>query len=119
MLLKNELITESKKIDPTSYLEKMGFKVRKDGARHLSVRSGHDEIYRISKKPDGHWVACDKTGRGIGDNIALVRDLEPGLCFFQAVEQLCNGPVVKRESLSSPPHPAPRRARGTAGARLA
>ena len=33
----------------------------------------------------GRWVACDKAGQGIGDTIALGRDLEPGLSFWEAV----------------------------------
>lgn len=109
MLLNSERIIESKHINPTDYLERRGFKVQRDGTRHLSVRSGPDEIYRISKKPDGHWVACDKGGRGIGDNIALVRDLEPGLQFLEAVERLYNGPVVQREPLHPPPRARPAR----------
>ena len=50
-------------------------------------------------KNDGHWVACDKTGHGIGDNIALVRDLEPSLGFVEAVERLTTGPVIQREPI--------------------
>ena len=106
MLLDTVKITESKRADPTAYLEGMGFTVKKEG-RHLSVRSGGDEHYRMTQKSDGHWVACDKTGQGIGDNIALVRDLEPGLGFLDAVARLTDGPVVKREPLAE----APRRTR--------
>lgn len=106
MLLNTLTVVESKKADPTAYLEGMGFSVNKEG-RHLSVRAGKEERYRITRKSDGHWVACDKTGNGIGDNIALVRDLEPGLRFVEAVERLINGPVARREPI---PEPA-RRAR--------
>lgn len=109
MLINNELMMKAKQMNPTNYLESRGFKVKKDGARHLSVRAGTDEIYRISKKPDGHWVACDKSGHGIGDNIALVRDLEPRLRFLEAVERLCNGPVVRCEPLPSPLRTRPAR----------
>lgn len=101
MLLNTLIIVESKRADPTAYLEGMGFSVRKEG-RHLSVRLGGDERYRITRKGDGHWVACDKTGTGIGDNIALVRDLEPALSFLEAVARLAEGPVVKREPLPEP-----------------
>ena len=101
MLLDTIRITESKRIDPTAYLEGRGFTVRKEG-RHLSVRSGQDERYRITQKPDGHWVTCDKRGQGVGDNIALVRDLEPALGFLDAVARLAEGPVVKRELLPEP-----------------
>ncbi|NMQ21050.1 hypothetical protein E4P82_18750 [Candidatus Competibacter phosphatis] len=73
--------------------------MRKEG-RHLSIRAGQDEHYRITQKNDGHWVACDKTGHGIGDNIALVRDLEPSLGFVEAVERLTTGPVIQREPIA-------------------
>ena len=59
MLLNTLKIVESKRADPTAYLEGMGFTVRKEG-RHLSVRSGNDERYRMTQKPDGHWVTCDQ-----------------------------------------------------------
>ncbi len=101
MLLNTLRIVESKRVDPTAYLERMGFVVKKEG-RHLSVRAGKEERYRITRKSDGHWVACDKTGKGIGDTIALVRDLEPGIGFLDAVARLAEGPVVKREPLPEP-----------------
>lgn len=102
MLLDTVKITESKRADPTVYLEGMGFTVRKEG-RHLSVRSGGDEHYRMTQKSDGHWVACNKTGQGIGDNIALVRDLEPGLGFLDAVARLTDGPGVERKLIAEQP----------------
>ena len=102
MLLDTVKITESKRADPTAYLEGMGFTVRKEG-RHLSVRSGGDEHYRMTQKSDGHWVACNKTGQGIGDNIALVRDLEPGLGFLDAVARLTDGPGVERKLIAEQP----------------
>lgn len=83
MLLNTLRIVELKRTDPTAYLEGMGLSVKREG-RHLSVRMGGDEHYRITQKSDGHWVACDKTGNGIGDTIALVRDLEPSLSFIEA-----------------------------------
>ena len=73
------------------------------------MRAGSDEHYRITQKSDGYWVACNKTGQGIGDNIALVRDLEPGLGFLDAVARLTDEPVVQREPLAEAPrrtHPA-------------
>ena len=71
------------------------------------MRLGKDERYRITQKPNGHWVTCDKRGQGIGDNIALVRDLEPALGFLDAVSRLTAGPVVDR----APVPAAPRRTR--------
>jgi hypothetical protein len=101
MLLNTLIIVESKRTDPTAYLESMGFSVKKEG-RHLSVRAGQEERYRITRKGDGHWVACDKTGNGIGDNIALVRDLEPALGFVEAVARLAEGPVASGEPIPEP-----------------
>ena len=102
MLLDTVKITESHRIDPTAYLEGRGFTVRREG-RHLSVRAGNEERYRITQKSDGRWLACDKTGNGIGDTIALVRDLEPSLSFLEAVARLTAGPVASREPLPEPP----------------
>ena len=102
MLLDTVKITESNRIDPTAYLEGRGFTVRREGL-HLSVRAGNEERYRITQKSDGRWVACDKTGNGIGDTIALVRDLEPSLSFLEAVARLAAGPVASREPLPEPP----------------
>lgn len=53
----------------------------------------------MTQKSDGHWVACDKAGQGIGDNIALVRDLEPALSFLEAVARQTAGPVIQREPI--------------------
>jgi len=39
-------------------------------------------------KQDGHYVACDKYGNGIGDNIALIQDIRPDLKFAEAVYKL-------------------------------
>ena len=47
MLLDTVKITESNRIDPTAYLEGRGFTVRREG-RHLSVRAGNEEHYRIT-----------------------------------------------------------------------
>jgi hypothetical protein len=101
MLLDTVKITESNRIDPTAYLEGRGFTVRREG-RHLSIRFGGDEHYRITQKTDGRWIACDKFGQGIGDNIALVRDLEPALSFLEAVARLAEGPVARRETIPEP-----------------
>ncbi len=98
MLLDTVKITESNRIDPTAYLEGRGFTARREG-RHLSVRAGGDEHYRITRKSNGRWVACDKFGQGIGDNIALVRDLEPALGFLEAVARLAAGPMIQREPI--------------------
>lgn len=94
-------------IDPTPYLESMGFEVKREG-RHLSVRQHGDEVYRCTLKPDGHWVTCDKYENGIGDNIALIAELEPGIGFAESVYRLSGAPSVA--SVTRPaPAPAPVR----------
>lgn len=61
------------------------------GGRQISVRSGGDEYYRVTQRPEGHWVACDHHGNGIGDNIDLVQHID-GLRFQEAVYRLRGGP---------------------------
>lgn len=85
--------TEARSIDPTDYLKSQGYAVIKQG-RHLSVQMHGDEIYRVTQKTDGHWVTCDKYENGIGDNIALVQEIEPGTIFSEAVYKLSGSPSV-------------------------
>ena len=94
---------EARTIDPTVYLEAQGFQVIKEG-RHLSVRQHGDEAYRVTRKDDGHWVTCDRFENGIGDNIALVQELEPGTGFAESVYRLSGAPSVAR---ATRPAPAP------------
>lgn len=92
----------AREIDPTGYLEACGYTVRRDG-RHLSVRDCHgDESYRVTRKDDGHWVTCDRFENGIGDNIALVQELEPGTGFAEAVYRLSGAPSVSSSKSSRP-----------------
>ncbi len=84
----------AREIDPTDYLESVGFTVKREG-RHLSVRAGDDEVYRVTQKSDGHWVWCDLYGNHGGDNISLVRELEPGTGYAEAVYRLSGGPTVR------------------------
>ena len=72
--------------------------------RHLSVRLHGDEVYRVTRKDDGHWVTCDLFENGIGDNIALVQELEPGTGFAESVYRLSGAPSVAR---ATRPAPAP------------
>lgn len=81
-------IRTSRELDPSDCLRSMGFEVKKDGRNHLSVCLNEDEIYRVTKKEDGHYVSCDKYGNGIGDNIALIQDIRPDLKFAEAVYKL-------------------------------
>lgn len=77
----------AREINPTAYLENSGFTVKPVG-HHLSVRLGTDEIYRITQQQDGHWLWCDRAGKEGGDNIDLVREIQPGMGFIEAVYQL-------------------------------
>lgn len=95
----------ARELDPTAYLESVGYTVKKEG-RHLSVRLGEDEHYRITIDHDGHYVACDLYGNDVGDNIALVRDIEPTIGFSEAVYRLSGSPTVGPRI--SPPSPPPR-----------
>lgn len=90
----------ARQLDPTPYLERVGYTVKREG-RHLSVRLRGDEIYRITQKPDGHWLWCDLYGNHGGDNIDLVQEIEPGIGFAEAVYRLAGAPIV---------YPQPRRA---------
>ncbi|MEF3194261.1 MAG: hypothetical protein K6346_08620, partial [Halothiobacillaceae bacterium] len=90
-------------IDPTPYLESRGYVVKREG-RHLSVRQGEDEVYRLTRRPEGHWVWCDLYGNTGGDNIALVQELEPGTGYAEAVYRLIGGGMV-----TAAPSPEPKR----------
>lgn len=93
----------AREIDPTDYLIAHGFDVKREG-RHLSVRQHGDEVYRCTLKDDGHWVTCDCFENGIGDNIALVAELEPGIGFAESVYRLSGAPSVAK---ATRPTPAP------------
>jgi len=94
-------------IDPSAYLESHGFEVKKEG-RHLSVRLSGDEMFRVTRQDDGHYVACDTYENGVGDNIALVQHIEPGTGFAEAVYRLAGAPSVARAVARPAPAPAPR-----------
>lgn len=92
---------EARQIDPTDYLTGQGFQVIKEG-RHLSVRMHSDEVYRVTRKDDGHWVTCDRFENGVGDNIALVAELEPGTGFAESVYRLSGAPSVVKATKPAP-----------------
>ena len=78
-----------KMADPSAILESYGLTVKREG-RHLSVRAGKDELYRLTEKDSG-WVWAHHHGGGGGDNIALLRELDPSLSFPDAVYALRGG----------------------------
>ena len=73
----------------------------------MSVRLHGDEAYRVTRKDDGHWVTCDLFENGIGDNIALVQELEPGTGFAEAVYRLSGAPSVVATATRPMPAPPP------------
>ncbi len=79
-------------VNPTHFLEASGFKVRKEG-RHYSVRDSlQKEVYRLTKKDDGRFLFCDKTGTVGGDNIKLVMTVS-GVSFTDAVKALVKADI--------------------------
>ena len=69
------------------------------------MRQHGDEVYRCTRKDDGHWVTCDRFENGIGDNIALVAELEPGLGFAESVYRLAGSPSVAKSLRPAAPAP--------------
>jgi len=51
-------------------------------------------VYRVTQQKDGHYVWCDHYGNAGGDNIDLVKEIEPGLGFAEAVYRLSGAPTV-------------------------
>lgn len=98
---------DHKTIDPTPYLESQGFTVKKSG-RHHSVKLNGDEIYRLTEKPDGSWIWCDNYGNRGGDNLDLVKELEPQKSFTNRVYALTD---EARPTDSNRPRPKPTPAR--------
>lgn len=99
-------------VDPSRYLEGVGFSVRWEG-RHASVRDERgDEHYRLTRKQDGRTVWCDLYGQDGGDSIALVRELEPDLPFVEAVYRLHGGnpagPVSLPDRVPRQRYPTPK-----------
>jgi hypothetical protein len=95
----------ARQIDPSSYLESLGFTINKQGI-DLSISMNDDEIYyRGTLKADGHYVWCDRYENGIGDNIDLVKEIDPGAGYAEAVFQLLGAPSVRPKQQ----HAAPKR----------
>ena len=97
-----QTLRDARHADPTDYLQSQGFKVRREG-RHWSVRDrAGDEVYRITRKQDGHIVWCDHLGQDGGDLIALVQDIAPGKSFRDAVFDLARGAARWQPQPSEP-----------------
>ncbi len=86
-----DVIQDAHYADPIPCLQSEGFAVKREG-RHYSVTSHGDEIYRLTRKDDGHFVWCTKEGDRGGDAIALLEEL--GRTFQQAVYDLSGAPRI-------------------------
>jgi len=95
----------AREVDPRQFLESAGFTVRRDGARHFSVKSGVDEVYRITRKDGGEWLWTDLRRTSGGDNISLVQEIESGTSFTEAVWKLTGALTVTPVQRPAPPAP--------------
>ncbi len=86
----------ARELDPSAYLESKGYTVKREG-RHLSVRANGDEAYRVTRQQDGRWLWCHRGGNSGGDNIDLVREIEPGTGYAEAVYRLSGAPIVRQQ----------------------
>lgn len=97
----------AREMNPTGYLQSRGYEVKKDGVRHLSVRAHGDEVYRLTKHSEGHWLWCDRYGNSGGDNISLVSEIEPGMGYPDLVSSLLGAlsaaPALPPEPVRTPP----------------
>jgi hypothetical protein len=101
-----EEIDFAKHENPTQALQSLGFTVKGKG-RNIEVfdsPSSQKELYRITQKSDGKWVACDYHANGIGDNIALIQQIT-GNNFAQAIETLAGRNTVTRDMTPKAPEP--------------
>lgn len=96
----------AREIDPSAYLQASGYTVKREG-RHLSVRTNGDEMYRITRKDDGRWLWCDRYGNNGGDNVDLVREIEPGTGYAEAVYRLSGAPIVRMQPCITAPKRQP------------
>lgn len=103
--ISNQDREQARRLDPSAFLYSMGLSIKKEG-RHSSVRdSSGNELYRLTRATDGHYLYCDKTGTAGGDLIDLAMILG-GYSYHQAVRALLanqgssitHTPVQKHES---------------------
>lgn len=85
-------VLRTKQTDPSVYLASNGFIVTRS-RNHLSVRLEKKEVYRCTQKDDGVWLSCDLHGKKVGDNVSLIKHVEPGLNFVEAVSRLIGGTI--------------------------
>ena len=102
-------IQQARQIDPSRFFEQMGYKIKRDGRRHFSVRIGKDEAYRLTQKPDGVWLWLDNRGNAGGDNIDLVKELTGLETFVDCVYELISKSSSDFDKVTLPPAPQPPR----------
>jgi hypothetical protein len=85
-----EQITDARAAHPEQLFAAAGLEVRERNERELSIRHDGVELYRSTLK-NGSWVHCHHDQTGIGDNIAMARELNPGRSFPDAVFDLAGG----------------------------
>jgi hypothetical protein len=86
-------IAAIRQIDPTHVIQQLGFEVKPDGQRHISIRRDGDEYYRATRTDTGVWLVCDVHENPLpqgSDNIGLVRELT-GCTFVEALYRLNGG----------------------------
>ncbi|MBU2837982.1 hypothetical protein HF670_00040, partial [Acidithiobacillus thiooxidans] len=79
--------------DLVSYMESIGLPVKKDGVKDWVV----DDRYRVTKKPDGHFVWCDWNAVDGGDPIYFCQN-ELGMTHQQAIADLSGSRITKNET---------------------
>lgn len=102
-------IQQARQIDPTRFFEQMGYRVKRDGQRHFSIRHGKDEAYRLTCKRDGTWLWLDNRGNAGGDNIDLVRELTGLDQFVDCVYELVSKSSSDFDKVAPPLTPQPPR----------
>lgn len=102
-------IQQARQIDPSRFLEGVGYTVKRDGKKHFSVLIGKDEAYRLTCKPDGTWLWVDNYGTHGGDNIELVKEITGLTGFADRVYELAGAPSAIYAPIKPPPAPQPPR----------
>ena len=98
-------VQDARAVDPRPMFERYGMEVRQVGKQY-SIRRDGDELYRSTFKGD-HWVHRDHYGNGIGDNIAMIQELNPALQFIHAVYELHGGPSFQPQTVPDFNHMRP------------
>jgi hypothetical protein len=97
-------IDKARAINPLAYLESQGWMVWREG-KYFRAKFSDDIEIRLTpaERNNGHWVFTERSGEpgSGGDNIALVRYLDPSISFKEAVERLLKE-EINRETFPPP-----------------